>query len=79
MLISHNLKILYFRNIGLKVDEEEVEEANQIAEESAEDRPTIAEIVKKVEKLNEESKAELHYHIKNEAEHKKYSPSAPKK
>ena len=31
LLISHNLKILYFRNIGLKVTAQEIEEANEVA------------------------------------------------
>ena len=29
MLVSHNLKILYFRNIGLKVKVSEIEQANE--------------------------------------------------
>jgi hypothetical protein len=29
MIISHNLKLLYFKNIGLKVTQKEIEEKNK--------------------------------------------------
>lgn len=37
MLISHNLKILYFKNIGLKITCQEIEEINEVFLETADE------------------------------------------
>lgn len=60
MLISHNLKLLYFKNIGLKITDQEIQDINETFLESNEDeRMNIEEAIKNIKSLRQQIKYEF--------------------
>lgn len=55
MLISHNLKLLYFKNIGLKITDQEILEINEAFLENNEEqeRVNIEETIRNIKSLRQ--------------------------